>query len=444
MKKIDSDKKLKISSYVLSLIFTVIIVFPLVYALSMSLQDYSAVYSFPPKIIPDPGKSISISIDYSKYKEKSSDELLDIILKDTAVAMYATAFEFDKNSISEIKVYGTIGNKTVFSSRAHMLKLRLELDYGVYGQAIPTRKVLLNAQKYKKSADAVGYTFDLNGIENGNSASSKSESIMIKDIDSKLNSAKYGIDGELVGGSEKTSYMLLLENFKYYYQMPAYFFKTNPTIKKFSFAAFGFNTVIVMIWAVITQVGLCSLSAYPISKLLSKKTGNLVMLFFLVTLMIPFICILIPQLVLLKSWGMYDNYAAILFPWLYPSAFYIYLFKGFFDRLPKALFDAARIDGASEWFSYTRICLPLSKPIISVVALNTFLSAWNDFFWCWQVAKQPSLWTLNVAIYNMTTSNVKSNFTMGLSVVTIIPILILTIAFSRKIKESVVQSGIKG
>lgn len=443
MKKITSDKFLAITAYVLSGVFAILISFPLIYAISMSLQDYSAAFNFPPKLIPDAGKSISIVLDYTEYDELNEDELLDMIQRDAVVATYGTAFEYDKNSISEIKVYGSMENQMIYYSRAHYLKLRLEMDYGVYAQVIPSSKTLLYGDRYKKTSDIIGYEYDIDGIEINNQVTDL-DSELSHDIEMNLYSDKYELNGRVTSISIDQSYGLLMENFKYYYELPKYVFKTDPTIAKYGFMAFFFNTVIVLIWAVITQVGLASLTAYPISKLLNKKTGDRVMMFFLLTLMIPFISILIQQLVLLKSWGMYDNYAAMLFPWLYPAGFYIYLFKGFFDKIPSALFDAARIDGASEWYVFTRVCMPLSTPIISVIALYTFLSAWNDFFWYWQVAKKASLWPINVAIYNITATNTKANFTMGLAAITIVPILLVTILFSKKIKENVVNAGIKG
>ena len=64
--------------------------------------------------------------------------------------------------------------------------------------------------------------------------------------------------------------------------------------------------------------------------------------------------------------------------------------RGFFDQLPQSLFDAARIDGAGNWYSFVKICMPLSKPIISLIALQTFLANWNDFFWAWLVTESKA------------------------------------------------------
>jgi ABC-type glycerol-3-phosphate transport system permease component len=440
----NSERKLKIAAYIFSFIFLIMIALPLVYIISLSLQDDSEIYSYPPKIIPKIGTSIDVVIDYTKYSDKTEDELKDIILRDSTMAMYSTIYELDKENVSEVKVYGTLNGKTIYYSRAHGLMLRLQLQYGVYYQARVSTRVLLANDNYKKSTDVIGYEFDLNGIDKSFDDSKLQEDKFYDPVENYLNT-KYEINGVYQGTISSYSYLLLLENYKYYYLTPTYLFKNIPTIKNYSFLAFMFNTVLTFVWAVICQVGLCSLTAYPLSKLLSKKAADRVLIYFLATLMIPFVCIMIPQLILMKDMGMFNNYAGMLFPWLLPSPFYIFLFKGFFDRIPTAYFDAARIDGASELYTFLKICMPMSKPIITLIALQSFITGWSDFFWYFLVANKQELWTLNVAIYTISKSTqVRQNLLMGLSVVTILPVLAITAIFSKQIKSSVMSSGIKG
>ena len=176
--------------------------------------------------------------------------------------------------------------------------------------------------------------------------------------------------------------------------------------------------------------------------------------------MVPFASIMLPQLIMYKQMGAYNNYVALLLPFLYPYGFYVYLYKGFFDQIPASYFEAAELDGFSKWaqfryiteldgagsfYLYSKICMPLSKPIISLIALQTFIGNWNDFFWAWLVTEDQKLWTLNVALYNIS-NNVatKQNALMGLAVVTITPVILLSILFSKQLKQSIVASGVKG
>ena len=161
--------------------------------------------------------------------------------------------------------------------------------------------------------------------------------------------------------------------------------------------------------------------------------------------MIPFASIMLPQLVMYREMGAYNNYAALLLPFLYPYGFYVYLYKGFFDQIPGSYFEAASLDGASNFYLYSKICMPLSKPIISLIALQTFIGNWNDFFWAWMVTEDQNLWTLNVALYNISNNvSTKQNALMGLAVVTITPVILLSILFPKQLKQSIVASGVKG
>ena len=89
--------------------------------------------------------------------------------------------------------------------------------------------------------------------------------------------------------------------------------------------------------------------------------------------------------------------------------------------------------------------MPLSKPIIALIALQTFLGNWNDFFWAWMVTERQELWTLNVALYNISNNvSTKQNALMGISLVTILPVIVICLLFSKQLKQSIMASGVKG
>ncbi len=128
-----------------------------------------------------------------------------------------------------------------------------------------------------------------------------------------------------------------------------------------------------------------------------------------------------------------------------PLAFMSICTRDFSTRFPGSYFEAASLDGASNFHLYTKICMPLSKAIISLIALQTFIGNWNDFFWAWLVTEDQRLWTLNVALYNISNNRgTKQNALMGLAIVTITPVILLSILFSKQLKQSVMASGVKG
>jgi ABC-type glycerol-3-phosphate transport system permease component len=91
--------------------------------------------------------------------------------------------------------------------------------------------------------------------------------------------------------------------------------------------------------------------------------------------------------------------------------------------------------------------VPLSSPIFVVVAIYTFLSNVVDFFWAWLIVRDVKLWTMNVALYNISRTShtsVPMDFLMGATVFTIVPVIVITLLLSSKIQSVAMNSGIKG
>ncbi len=447
-----ADMSLTLSAYVFTVIFSIIILLPLVYMVSTSLKDSFQVMEPKPSLIPESAKSLGIVIDYSEFKDENEDNLLERMIKDSTVAMYSVVYQLNQEGIFEVKFYGKVEGKTVYYSRAHKMQLESELYYGIYKKMYPLREVLLSEDRYKKSIKNIGYIFDIKGIDKNYDIKELTKNEINNSFGEYLNDKK-GIEGKYLGTTLESNIFLMFENFKYYMKLPKTYYGNlveNPSysrVSKFGFPVYFLNTVVVLGFAVIIQIFLCSLTAYSISRLFSKRMGNVILFICLGSLMIPFICIMIPQFIIFKEQlGLYNKFGGILAPYLYPFGFYVYLFKGFFDRLPQDLFDAARIDGASEWRNYIKICLPLSKPIIALVGMSVFLSNWNEFLWPWLITdRRPDLWTLNVALYQLSKiDTIKQNFLMGISLITMIPVIIITILLSEQIRRSISMSGIKG
>lgn len=430
-----------IISYIVTIFFALLILYPLVYICSNAMKDSAKIYDTPPKLIPDKAKSLSIIIDYSNMQEQG---LLEKINQDHITAMLATVYELPKESLFEIKFYGTRNNQTIYYARSHRGRIDLEKDNGIFMGVAITPETLSYPDRIQRAVESMGFHYNIEGLTRSCDSTLTEKNSLNSQIGDFLTNV-YQINGQYMGSCMVTDHSLLLESFVYYFRLPSFLYSKNEAIANFSFFVFLFNTIIVIIWAVIMQVILCAVTAFPLSRLLPKKTANMMLLFFLGTTMIPFVAVMIPQFTMFKSMGFYDNYLALLMPHLLPYGFYVYLYKGFFDNLPGSLFEAARIDGAGSFNLFIRICMPLSKPIISVIALQTFLSNWNDFFWAWLVTEKQNLWTLNVALYNISKiTSVRPNFIMGLSVLTIIPVLLFTILFSNQIKDSIATAGIKG
>ena len=437
-----SERFLKIVAVTVSLLFAALMLYPLVFAVSSAMKDNSQIYKVPPKLLPGKANSVSFVLDYTGQEFQNAEEMKDQMLKDNVLVMFGTNFKFADQSIMEIHVYGTREGKTLFHSRAHQMKLQMECDYGIYKRTAIKKEILLHDDRYVRACESIGYEFDEKGIDKVPEEGLADD---FQDQIAPVIQEKYTTAGTLVSIGNRTKNLLSLESFKYYLDMPAYIYPQSERVVKYGFLTFVMNSVIVIGFAMIAQVILCSVCAFVISRQISQRAGKFVLMFFLGGMMIPFASIMLPQLIMYREMGAYNNYAALLLPFLYPYGFYVYLYKGFFDQIPGSYFEAAALDGAGSWYLYSRICMPLSKPIISLIALQTFIGNWNDFFWAWLVTEDQNLWTLNVALYNISNNaGTKQNALMGLAVVTITPVILLSILFSRQLKQSIAASGVKG
>ncbi len=164
----------------------------------------------------------------------------------------------------------------------------------------------------------------------------------------------------------------------------------------------GVNTVILILLSLLASLTINPLAAYALSRFQMKQTPG-VILFMLATMAFPAAVSMIPGYLLMRDMHMLNSYWALILPGV-ANGMSIFLLKGFFDSLPPELYEAAALDGAKEWQVFLRITLPLSKPILAVIALNTFMHAYNSWEWALVVCQNPKMWTLAVWLYQFNTT----------------------------------------
>jgi ABC-type glycerol-3-phosphate transport system permease component len=111
---------------------------------------------------------------------------------------------------------------------------------------------------------------------------------------------------------------------------------------------------------------------------------------------------MIPSFLLLRDLHLLNTYWALLLPSA-ANGFTIFMMKGFFDTLPREVFEAAKIDGASELRMFFRILLPLCKPVFGFFALGAFTAAYSGFIWAFTICPKEEMWTMMVWLYQLTT-----------------------------------------
>ena len=159
-----SERGLKITAVVISLLFAALMVYPMLFAVSSSMKDNAKIYEVPPKLLPASANSLSVVLDYSGMEFTDDSQLKDTVLRDNILTMFGTNFKMADDSIMEIHVYGVKDGVTVFHSRAHQMKLQMERDYGVYKSTAIKSEVLLHGDRYVRAAESIGYEFDTAGI----------------------------------------------------------------------------------------------------------------------------------------------------------------------------------------------------------------------------------------------------------------------------------------
>ena len=124
------------------------------------------------------------------------------------------------------------------------------------------------------------------------------------------------------------------------------------------------------------------------------------------------------------------------------SAFNIMLFKNFFDSISISIVEAARIDGESELGIFAKIIIPLSKPIVMVVAIFTIVAAWGSFMWPYLVLKKEAMQPVSVMLFNMQ-SQLSVDKYMVVMMLSIIPPLVIFFCFSKQIMGGMSLGGVK-
>ncbi|NEE01551.1 carbohydrate ABC transporter permease [Phytoactinopolyspora halotolerans] len=206
-----------------------------------------------------------------------------------------------------------------------------------------------------------------------------------------------------------------------------------------------FNSTLVAVFVTLGNLVFCSMLGYALAKLNFFGKGPVFGLV-LGALMVPMNLMLIPKFVLMSQFGLLDSYAALILPFA-AGAFGVFLMRQFISSVPDELIDAARVDGANEWFIYWRIILPLVKPAMATLAIFTFMGSWNNFLWPLIVTNDPDKYTLPVALATFAIDPTKSEGSNGMlmagAFLVVLPILLVFIALQRYFTQGIATAGLK-
>ncbi|HEY1419214.1 MAG TPA: carbohydrate ABC transporter permease [Candidatus Dormibacteraeota bacterium] len=209
----------------------------------------------------------------------------------------------------------------------------------------------------------------------------------------------------------------------------------------FDFGRYLINTVIVVL---IGFVGMffMAMAGYGFAKFRFRGKGFLFLLV-LSTLMVPIQVTMIPTYLILNSVHLTNTLVGIALPTLV-SAFNIFLFRQFMATIPDELLEAARLDGAGELRVLWSIVLPMSKPILAVGGVLTFISGWNSFIWPLIIANDQQNYTLSVGISLLNKQlAINPPLQMAGASLMVVPIVIVFLLFQRYIVQGFTMSGLR-
>ncbi len=217
--------------------------------------------------------------------------------------------------------------------------------------------------------------------------------------------------------------------------------------KNFEIPHLFLNSFKIVAVGVLLRLAVSSLAAYALSRL--KPFGKrLIMVAFLVTLMIPGIAYLVPLFITLKDvpilhvrllesyWGLWLPYST--------SAFAIFVLKSFFDRIPSEIIDSARVDGASPLQVLIYIVLPLSRSILLILGILTFMDLWKDYLLPFLVIKDPGHQPITVRLYYLADNYYGVNLQMAAAFMALMPPLLVAILLQRYMKSGLTLGSVKG
>jgi multiple sugar transport system permease protein len=211
----------------------------------------------------------------------------------------------------------------------------------------------------------------------------------------------------------------------------------------FPFGRFMFNSVFIGISTTVLAVLTSSLAAYAFSRI-SFRGRDLLFTMYLGTLMIPQQVTVIPLYIIMRQFGWYDTYQALIFPPAF-TAFGTFLMRQFFMTIPKEIEESGRIDGCSAFGLYARLIMPMSTAGLATLCIFSFISSWRAFLWPLVITSTDRFKTLPLGIY-MFNGQYGTDWPglMSAAAIAIIPSFIIFLLFQRYLVEGIALTGMGG
>lgn len=211
-----------------------------------------------------------------------------------------------------------------------------------------------------------------------------------------------------------------------------------------SFLGYLKNTVITTVLSVLGTVITSSMAGYAFAKMKFKFRDQLFLLY-LVTMMVPFQVLMVPQFILFKAMGIFNTLWALILPRLF-TPLGTFLMRQYFLDVPNEIIEAGKMEGLGEFGIFARLVLPIAKPAVSTVVILNFVWRWNDYEAPLIFLTDNKLYTLTVGLTNFIDEAgfSQDNLIMAAATVALIPIVVVFICGQRYFIEGLTSGSVKG
>jgi len=215
-------------------------------------------------------------------------------------------------------------------------------------------------------------------------------------------------------------------------------------VKFIPFFKYTMNSLTYVTFAVIGTIFSNALVGYGFSRI-EWRGREAIFLVVIATMFIPFPVVLVALFDIFAKLKMINTFYPLTLPAFFGSAFYIFMVRQYLLTIPKEISEASFIDGCTEFQIFTRIVLPLMKPVIAVVAIFSALGAWNDFLGPLIYIQNQDLYPLSIGLqFFRAQREVEYSLLMAASTLVVLPVTVIFVCFQRFFVEGITIGAIKG
>jgi multiple sugar transport system permease protein len=226
-------------------------------------------------------------------------------------------------------------------------------------------------------------------------------------------------------------------------------FSTNSFLRMFDatdFPRWALNSVVVTLAITVGRVFFDSLAGYALARL--RFRGRAALFATIIAMMsVPGVVLLIPKFLVLKQFGLYDSYTALILP-IIVDATGVFIMKQSFESVPVYVEEAARIDGAGIFRTYWSVVLPMVRPALITLTILSFQGSWNEFPHTLVAVQSPELFTLPRGLADLVSGSLGAGtqypLKLGAALLATLPVAVIFLVFQRYFVRGATEGGVKG